>query len=200
MKPIIVLALALIMLLSIACGPRVKVTRTSFDTTTDLSGRWNDTDAGLVAQEMIKDVLSRVWYEKFTNEEQRLPVVIVGTVRNMTTEHIVTEVFIKDMERELINSNMVKFVASPEERLEIREERLDQQTYSSLETAKKLAAETGADFMLQGSIKIIVDAIQGTQAKFYQTDLQLIHLQTNEKVWIGTKKIKKIVTRSSFGG
>jgi hypothetical protein len=29
---------------------------------------------------------------------------------------------------------------------------------------------------------------------FYQIDLELTDLQTNEKVWIGDKKIKKAIT------
>jgi len=187
------------MLVILACAPTVKTTRVSTDQTTDLSGRWNDTDAGLVAQEMIKDVLSRAWYSDFlSNHDERKPVVIVGSVRNLSTEHIETDTFISDMERELINSSMVKFVASKGERAEVRDEKLDQQTQASEETAKRLAAETGADFMLQGSIKTIIDAIEGKQAKFYQTDLQLINLETSEKVWIGTKKIKKIVTQGKY--
>jgi uncharacterized protein (TIGR02722 family) len=199
MRQIMLIALSLLMLIILACAPSVQVTRTSTDQTTDLSGRWNDTDAGLVAQEMIKDVLSRAWYADFlSSHDARKPVVIVGTVRNLSTEHIETDTFISDMERELINSGMVKFVASKGERVEVRDEKLDQQTQASEETAKRLAAETGADFMLQGSIKTIIDAIEGKQAKFYQTDLQLINLETSEKVWIGTKKIKKIVTQGKY--
>jgi uncharacterized protein (TIGR02722 family) len=200
MKRIILIALAITMLFILACGPSVKVQRTSPDQTTDLSGRWNDTDASLVAQEMMKDVLNQVWFDEFLKNQQRAPVVIVGTIRNMTSEHIDTGIFINDIERELINSNRVKFVASKLEREEVRDEKLDQQNQSSVETMKKLRMETGADFMLQGSIMTIIDAVDNVTAKYYQTDLQLINLETNEKVWIGTKKIKKIVTRNSLGG
>ncbi len=200
MKRLILIALALTMLFLLACGPSVKVTRTSIDTTTDLSGRWNDTDAKLVAQEMVSDVLSRAWYDEFLKSQGRSPVVIVGTIRNLSTEHIETETFISDIERELINSGKVKFVASKDERAEVRDERLDQQTQSSEETAKRLYEETGADFMLQGSIKTIIDKVDNLEAKFYQTDLQLIQLENNEKVWIGTKKIKKFLEKNKYKG
>ena len=200
MNRMILIMLTLTMLFTLACGPSVKVQRTSPDEVTDLSGRWNDTDANLVAAEMIKAVANRPWYDEFLKKYQRNPVIIVGTVRNLSSEHIETETFIKDMERELINSGRVKFVASKGERLEIREEKLDQQTYASAETAKKLAMETGADFVLQGSIKTIIDKVDNVTAKYYQTDLQLINLESSEKAWIGTNKIKKIVTRSKLGG
>jgi len=47
--------------------------------------------------------------------------------------------------------------------------------------------------MLQGSINSIVDAHKRKKVAYYQIDLELTHLQTNEKVWIGDKKIKKLV-------
>jgi uncharacterized protein (TIGR02722 family) len=200
MNRIIIITLAIAMLFVLACGPSVKVQRTSPDQTTDFSGRWNDTDASLVAQEMVKDVLTQPWYKNHLKEAQREPIVIVGSIRNMTTEHIDTKLFINDIERELINSGMVKFVASKDERLEVRDEKLDQQDNASMETMKKLRMETGADYMLQGGILSIIDTVDNVKAKYYQTDLQLINLETMEKVWVGTKKIKKVVTRNSLGG
>jgi uncharacterized protein (TIGR02722 family) len=163
------------------------------DTQTDLSGRWNDTDSRLVAQEMISDVLSRPWLGDFQNEKGKKPVVIVGSIRNKSSEHINTEVFTKDIEKELINSGKVTFVASKSERTEIREERIDQQYFSSAETAKQLANETGADFMLIGSINSIVDALEGQKVVYYQVNMELINLESNTKSWIGDKKIKKLI-------
>jgi len=58
--------------------------------------------------------------------------------------------------------------------------------------------ETGADFMLKGSINTIVDAVSGSQARFYQIDLTLIDMRTNRKVWLGQKKIKKQIDKSSW--
>ena len=200
MKHTLFLTTIMVLLIIMGCAPNRTVTRVSTDETTDLSGRWNDTDASLTAQEMIKDMLSRSWFGDFMTESDRKPVVIVGTVRNLSTEHIDSATFINDMERELINSGLVKFVASKAEREEIRTEKIDQQSQASEETAKRLAAETGADFMLQGSIKTIIDAVQGKQAKFYQVDLQLINLESTDKAWIGTKKIKKVVTQKKYGG
>ena len=187
------LALAVALILSGCVTPSRTVQRTSADTQTDLSGRWNDTDARLVAEEMIDDMLGRPWLDRFSSNENREPVVIVGSVRNRSAEHIDTSVFVKDIERELINSGMVRFVATSEERSEIRDERMDQQTQASEETIARLGEETGADFMMQGSISSTVDAVEGERAVFYQVDMELIDIQTNEKVWIGSKEIKKII-------
>ena len=176
-------------------GCKTKVERVATDETIDLSGRWNDTDSQLVSAEMIGDLANRPWIEEYAAKNGQKPVVIVGTVRNKSSEHIETETFTKDLERELINSGRVKFVANPLERGELRSERKEQQTWSREETQKRLAAETGADYMLQGGIKTIIDQEGKESVKFYQVDLELVHLETNEKVWIGSKKIKKYVKK-----
>ena len=50
--------------------------------------------------------------------------------------------------------------------------------------------------MLQGSISSIVDAVEGQRAVFYQVDMELIDIQSNEKVWLGQKEIKKVIEQS----
>ncbi|MEQ9659509.1 hypothetical protein [Fulvivirga sp.] len=39
----------------------------------------------------------------------------------------------------------------------------------------------------------ITDSNSKEKLVYYQTDLELTHLETNEKVWIGSKKIKKVI-------
>lgn len=173
-----------------------KVKRVDTGEVIDLSGRWNDTDSQQVSTEMITDFSQRPWVAEHSSTTGKKPVIIVGTVRNKSSEHIETETFTKDLERELINNGRVKFVASSNERGELRNERTEQQKWSTEETQKRLAAETGADYMLQGSIKTIIDKEGKKSVKFYQVDLEIINLENNEKVWIGSKKIKKYVKKS----
>ena len=192
-----ILIVSLILFL-VGCGSSRNITRTATDTTVDLSGRWNDTDSRLTAEKMIDGLLDSRWIDSFIDENKRKPVLIVGRIKNNSSEHIQTKIFSKDIERELINSGEVKFVASSEERDELRQERAEQQEFSSLETAKKLANETGADFMLKGFISTQNDFFDGEAVKFYQVDLELIQLETNEKVWLDTKKIKKLVDQDEL--
>ncbi len=199
MKSIVtnLLVISLILFL-VGCGSSRNVTRTATDTTVDLSGRWNDADSRLTAETMIDGLLNSRWIDSFIDENKKKPVLIVGRIKNNSSEHIQTKIFSKDIERELINSGEVKFVASSEERDELRQERAEQQEFSSLETAKKLANETGADFMLKGIISTQNDFFDGEAVKFYQVDLELIHLESNEKVWLDTKKIKKLVDQDNL--
>lgn len=189
--PLLLLAAALT-----ACG--TSVTRMNVNETKDLSGAWNDTDSQLVSAEMIQDVLSRQWLNDFVQGQKRRPAVIVGEVRNLSAEHINLNTFIGDMERELINSDRVEFVASSTERQEIREERKDQDINAAEETRKAMGREKGADFMLKGTVNTIIDTSGSDQVRYYQVDLTLISLVDNRKVWVGQKKIKKEVKRGNL--
>ncbi|MCD6382421.1 MAG: penicillin-binding protein activator LpoB, partial [Candidatus Hydrothermae bacterium] len=64
---------------------------------------------------------------------------------------------------------------------------------------KRMRNELGADFMLVGSIESITDREGNKKVVFYQTVLELIDIETNQKVWIGEKKIKKYIKRSTLG-
>ena len=193
--------LALAFMLS-ACSPSNKVARVDASTTTDLSGKWNETDARLVSESMISEALTRPWLNQYSRENQKPPVVIVGRVRNESMEHIDTEIITKEMERAFVNSGSVSVVASSAERADIREERADQQVNASVETTKRMAQELGADFMLIGSINTIVDETidNRTMSVFYSVDLELVNVESNQKVWIGNHKIKKIIERRNYRG
>ena len=189
-------AVILASLLVAGCG--TKVTRIDVDETVDLSGAWNDTDSRLVAEEMIADALSHPWTSNFAGQRGRAPAVIVGTVRNFSHEHINMNTFVADMERALVNSGRIEFVASRDERGEIREERTDQDLNASEETRNEAGQETGADFMLKGQINTIVDVEGDQQVRYYQVDLTMISLADNRKVWLGQKKIKKLVENAKL--
>jgi uncharacterized protein (TIGR02722 family) len=195
---LLVLLLGVLLVLA-GCASTPKVERKAVDTTIDVSGRWNDADSRMVAEEMIRDCLDRPWLERFRGTHGgKHPTVIVGRVRNRSHEHINVQTFVKNLERALINSGRVQFVASKGERVGVREERLDQAKHASEETMKGPGEEIGADFMLIGTINTIRDEAGGKAVMFYQTNLELVDMSNNVKAWIGEKKIKKLIKKSRF--
>lgn len=177
------------------CFPQRNVQRIDPNEQTDLSGRWNDTDANIVSQELTAQLLGEKWLHRFelANNNER-PVLIVGLINNKTHEHIDAETFIKNIEREIIKNGSARLVQAGDKRDALRNERADQQEFASLNTAKKWGLELGADFILQGSINSIVDEYDKKKTVTYQINLELTHLENNEIVWIGEKKIKKFIT------
>lgn len=188
-------AILLIFLASSFIGCSKKVIRTDVEEVIDLSGKWNDTDSRLVSEEMIGDMLERAWLSNFRGANSGLPTVIVGEVKNLSHEHINVKTFVNEIERVIINSGKVEFVASKTERVEVRGEREDQDIHAREDTRKAMGQEIGADFMLKGEINTIMDSEGKEQVRYYQVDLNLISMTDNRKVWVGSKKIKKLVKK-----
>ncbi|MFP9117596.1 penicillin-binding protein activator LpoB [Flavobacterium sp. RNTU_13] len=189
-----ILAAAAIITTTGCSSSKSNVQRVNENTVTDISGRWNDTDSRLTAEEITAELMDHSWYSTFASENTgKKPVLIVGMITNKSHEHIATETFSKDIEKAIINSGRMRLVQAGTMREEIRGERAEQQNNASASTMKKFGLEHGADFMLQGTVNSIVDENKKEKAVYYQIDLELTNIQTNEKVWIGDKKIKKLI-------
>lgn len=197
-RPLGLMAVAAVALLAFAGCTRKVVSRIDPNETVDLSGKWNDTDSRLVSDEMIADCLNSPWLPRFEGQHEEIPTIIAGSIRNKSLEHIAVGTFLRDIERALVNSGSVQVVASAEERGELREEREDQRVNAAPETLKRMGQEMGADYMLLGEINQINDTEEGEQIRYYQIDLTLVDIESNVKTWIGQKKIKKYIGRSSY--
>jgi uncharacterized protein (TIGR02722 family) len=170
-----------------------KVTRIEPSETPDINGSWNNTDSRITAEEMINQSLTGTWLTDHLQAKGKKPVVIVGMVTNKSHEHIEAETFMNDLERSFLSTQKVGLVQSGKKREELRGEKADQQTNSTVSTMKKFGMENGADYILQGSINSIVDSYKRKKTVTYQINLELTNIETNEVVWIGDKKIAKYV-------
>ncbi len=194
MKTAKILGLISIAMLLFSCAS-TKVERIDAETQTDLSGYWNDTDVRLVASSLVEECVAAPAITNYIQNNGELPVVIVGTFSNQSDEHLDTSILAQKFEAALINSGRVEFVASADQRDELRQERLEQQEWASEETASRLANETGADFMLVGSVKTIVDSIDNQSTRTYYVTAELIAIESNRKLWVGeNSEIKKFIT------
>jgi len=194
-------ALAVLALLILASGCWTKrVTRIEPSVVTDLSGRWNDTDSRLVANQLVEQTLGAGWAKRYTDTHGgEAPTIVVGTFSNRTLEHIAVGTFVKDIEKALISTGSARVVASGAERGELRGERMDQQQNARADTRARQGQEVGARYMLAGDLQAIEDVEGRERVMFYQVDASLIDLETNAKVWVGQHKIKKYVERARFG-
>ena len=184
---------------AIGCSTGPEVKRVSANTVTDISGHWNDTDSKLVSNYMIREILKGAWLQRFENDHPGTkPRIIIGSIVNKTDEHIAVDTFTVDLEMAITNSGKATFVAGRGERKEVRKEREDQAVYASQATRKAPGQELGADYMLKGSISSITDRAGGVMSVYYQVVLTLIDLETSEKVWMGSKKIKKVIERPEW--
>ncbi|MBC7793826.1 MAG: penicillin-binding protein activator LpoB [Clostridia bacterium] len=183
-----------------ACGGGGKrnVQRVSTNTQTDLSGNWNDTDAKLTSEKLISDCFTSAWLDKYSKEKGRPPVVRVHGIINKTDEHIDAQVFVKNIERAMVNSGKVEVVAQGGNELGSVNAEQDYGAGGRVsdESAASIGQQSGADFVLVGRMASIVDQVEGEKAKFYKITFELINATSSKKVWIGDHEIKKVVTQA----
>jgi uncharacterized protein (TIGR02722 family) len=177
-----------------------RVTRIEPTAVTDLSGRWNDTDSRLVANQLVEQTLGAGWAKRYTDAHGgEAPTIVIGAFANRTMEHIAVGTFVKDIETALITTGAARVVASGGLRAEMRDERRDQQQNARADTRARQGQELGARYMLAGDLQAIEDVDGRERVVFYQVDASLIDLETNAKVWVGQHKIKKYIERARFG-
>ena len=182
----------LLILLIAGCQTR-KVTRIDPATEIDLSGRWNDSDSRKVADQMIYDLFNSDRFKDYARDRGVKPVILVGTIRNKTSEHIDADNFVKKFEVVIHNSAVADLVESSEFRDQLRVERLEQQEFADPATVKKMGKEAGADLMLFGEITSEIDTYNNKRVVNYVTTLFLTDVETNKRIWYGQNEIKKYV-------
>ena len=193
-RSLVIAALVIaVLLVSIPSCSSLKVKRIDENENIDLSGSWNDTDIRQVCSSLIDSCLSGGWINSYILDK---PAIRVGRIVNNSSEHIDTAIIAQKIEEALINSGKTKFLADSSTISQVRQEQADQQYFAADPVA--LAAETGADFLLQGSVRTNVDQIEGKTVRTYYVSLELVNVQTAEKAWVGNDTVKKYITRSKY--
>jgi uncharacterized protein (TIGR02722 family) len=190
----------LVLLASCASSSAPSVSRVPATEQTDLSGYWNDTDVRIVCESLINDCLNspRV-AQAIAAKSSGRPVVLVGSFRNEGSEHIDTAIISSTMEVAIFNSGKLDFVAGGSTRLELREERQDQQINASEATASRLANETGADFLLTGTVRTIVDRAGNQTVRTYFVFAEMTDIETNARMWMAqNSEIKKVIVQPRY--
>ena len=200
-KTNLILIVLLVTLILVSCAPAQptrSVTRVDAGTQIDLSGFWNDTDVRIVCEALINNFLgSPRAAEAIYARGGRRPVVIVGNFRNESSEHIDTAIISSTMEEVIFNTGRLDFVAGGAVREALRRERQDQQAQASEETASRLAQETGADFMMTGTVRTIIDRAGNQTVRTYFVNAEMTDIESSRRVWMATNnEIKKVIQQA----
>ncbi|MBI3217959.1 MAG: penicillin-binding protein activator LpoB [Bacteroidetes bacterium] len=182
---------SLIVLLAAGCARTVS--RIDPGQQIDLSGRWNDSDSRQVANKMVTELLASEKYKEYAKALGKKPAIIVGLIKNKTSEHIDASNYIKKIELAIFNSGVADLVESDSFRDKIREERAQQQDFASPETVSQWGKETGANLMLFGEMTSETDVYNKKRVVNYITTLFLTDMETNKRIWYGQEEIKKYI-------
>lgn len=186
-----ILHFILIVLVSFSCAR--SVSRVDPGQQIDLSGRWNDSDSRMVANKMVTELLGSDKFKDYAKALGKKPSIIVGLIRNKTSEHIDADNYIKKIELAIYNSGIADLVESDAFRDKLRQERAEQQDFASSTTASQWGKEQGANLMLFGEMTSETDTYNKKRVVNYITTLFLTDIGTNKRVWYGQEEIKKYI-------
>jgi uncharacterized protein (TIGR02722 family) len=163
--------------------------------------RWNDTDARLTGEKMIKSALAKQWLANYTSESKgQKPFILVDDFENRTSEQIDTKAIFESVRNELINSGRVRFLDGAQRKKILDEYRYQNSGTTRADQAKSAGKQFGADFFLVGSISSIVSQQGGYKTVTYQVEMRLTNIETSEIVWTEVDRLKKQFRRSGVGG
>ena len=178
------------------CARAPKVQNVDPATEGYLSGRWNDSDARAVADELIPQCLNSPWLFEYRGvRSERRPRIVIGDIENATSEHIDVDIFMNELKRVLINSGVIRFVADPSVREQLLKEVAWQEEMADGGGVAPDVAHgiSGADFMMMGKLTSDVDQADDKAIVYYRVDLWLIDLRNFEEVWFGKAERKHLV-------
>ncbi len=179
-----------------SCVGSPSVSRVPASSLTDLSGYWNNTDVQIVCESLIDSCLSSRRIAEFAEEQGRRPRIRIGSFKNNSDEHLDPSIIATRMKVVITNSGKAEFVADSATQGEIRAEQQDQLVNASEDTAASIGNETGADFLLTGSVKTIVDRLGNLSTRTYVVTAELVNVETGALYWTDeNSEIKKVINQ-----
>lgn len=194
-KLFFVVPLAALVFAACASGPQVS--NVEAGTNTNLTGYWDDSDVDQVCKDLITKFLDSPRVARFETDKKRLPVIRVGTFKNASSEPIDTTIISKRMQVQILNSGKAEFVADSGVSEELRAEAEEQSAWATDDSQAQLMAETGADYLLTGSVKTIVQTSGNQQIRAYVVTADATDITTHRIIWSEeNNQIKRSIVRS----
>jgi PBP1b-binding outer membrane lipoprotein LpoB len=194
----------LLLCLLLACGPfrrdhRVETKEGAgpeaageAKTTVQPDTEWSKTKVDRLAKNLMDECLSWAWTSAYVGVAGEKPLVTVGPIHNRTGEKIDPGILANALEHELSKSGQVIFVASKRKWDEPVGQSLDQEESVSRGTLTELNEETGADFVLAGSVSLANRETESGSSGRYRVDLEMINVKTMARVWEDSELIEKV--------
>lgn len=190
-ETLIVLALAVAAILAGCASEGVRVPT---DVEAVLTHDFNPTDLQIITKKAVSDLLAR----KILPEDKP-PFVYVARVRNLTDEHIGTDLIAEKIAYHLSESGKVRLSGVPKELEEaIRQLEFQQGAFVNPATAQKIGKMIGPSYFVQGELSNLVSKAGRRKGQYFLFTLTLVNIETLE-VWKSQVEIQKVSKRGLFG-
>lgn len=142
----------------------------------------NESDARAVCTDIVGQVIKSPRIERFSSQKGRDPIVTIGTIRDETGEFFDTQVIANSLKTAILKSGVLEFMANKDVRDAMRQEVIEQADHANEDQAKAIDDEDAADYMLTGSVKLMVQNNGKKQERTYVVNVELTDLQTHRTV------------------
>jgi uncharacterized protein (TIGR02722 family) len=160
-----------------------------------LSDQFNENDLQLIAKKMVNSLSQS---KTFANIQGR-PVIVVGKMKNSTSEHIDLRSLADKIQVQLAKTEKFSFTDKGA-RQEIAEEYEYQGSgYVRPDSAKGPGGQVGADYLMTGEISSIVQEVGSDKTVYYKMTTKLHNLKSGIIEWTDEKELKKKFEKRSVG-
>jgi penicillin-binding protein activator len=173
-------------------GPRAYTRGTYEDPNTIemLSDRFNENDLQLIAKKMAESLANSPRFAH-VDPQQRLPIVLVGKLRNSTSEHIDMRSLADKIQTALAQTGRFALV-DQQARHDIAEEYEYQQSgYVDPSQAKAPGQQVSVDFIMTGDLASIIQEVGRDKLVYYKMTAKLNNVRTGLIEWTDEKQIRK---------
>ncbi len=191
------LAAALLAASSLACGPRAFTRGVYADPNAIelLSDQFNENDLQLIAKKMVESLTA----SKAFGEIQGRPALLIGRLRNSTSEHIDMRSLGDKIAVQLQKTDRFTLLDKAG-----REELAEEYDYQGSGYVKDGAAkgpgqQVSADFILSGDISSIVQEVGADKIVYYKMTAKLLNVRTGAVAWADEKELRKKFEKRGVG-
>jgi hypothetical protein len=180
-------------------GPRAYTRGTYEDPNTIemLSDQFNENDLQLIAKKMAESLANSPRFAQA--DPQKPPIVLVGKLKNSTSEHIDMRSLGDKIQTALAQTGRFALV-DQQARWDIAEEYEYQQSgYVNPNEAKGPGQQVSVDFLMTGDLASIIQEVGRDKLVYYKMTAKLNNVRTGLIEWTDEKQIRKKFVKRNVG-
>jgi penicillin-binding protein activator len=192
MKNRLVLLVSLAAVLSACGGPRAFTRGTYEDPNTIemLSDHFNENDLQLIAKKMVASLVNSPRFSQM-GPGAPMPVVLVGRMKNRTSEHIDMNSLADKIQTGLAQSGRFALLDKAAREDIAEEYEFQQSGYVDPRAAKGPGQQVSADYLMTAEISSIVQQVGRDKLVYYKMTAKLNNVRTGLVEWTDEKEIRK---------
>jgi uncharacterized protein (TIGR02722 family) len=152
-----------------------------------LSDQFNENDLQLIAKKMVESLVSSPTFAHI----EGLPVIVIGQLKNSTSEHIDMASLADKMQVQLAKTGKFAFTDKGAREEIAKEYEYQGSGYVKPSSAKGPGEQIGADFLMTGEISSIIQEVGQDKLVYYKMTSKLHNLSNGIIEWSDEKELRK---------